>query len=286
MKIVYFTGGTVGAGHFVRGIAIGRALARAGLDCDYRMIGPRLPFATARRDDYEAVELRSDPRLRDPRLVLTSELARRLDALRPDLLLVDLFWAPLRWLLPALACEAWLLVRLCPPRWLVGPPGLPFDGRRFRRILAIEPIDHPAVSEAIDPIVIANPDECRPPGALRERFGVAADEPVVALLHAGQRGEAARLAAAAPPGRLIVLDMFEPAPLFPAAEWLGGADRVVAGTGYNAYWEARWLGWSERSTFVPFPRSIDDQAHRLADFGAVRMRANGADTLALWIGAG
>ena len=71
--------------------------------------------------------------------------------------------------------------------------------------------------------------------------------------------------------------------VLPAAEWLGGADRVVCGGGYNAYWEARWLGYAERSTFVPFRRSIDDQASRLAMFRDHFPRENGADELARWI---
>lgn len=286
MRVVYFTAGTVGAGHLVRGIAIGRALDRAGFSGDYRMVGPPLPFAAAQRDDYETVELRSDATLRDPHLVMASELTRRLDALRPEVLLVDLFWAPLHWLLPALSCEPWLLLRLCPPRWLVGPPGMPFEPGRFRRVLAIEPFEHPAIGETIEPIVVANPEECRPIGALRERFGVPPGERLVAILHAGQRGEAAELATTAPPGRQVSLDLFEPGALFPAAEWLGGADHVVAGCGYNAFWEARWLGWAERTTFIPFPRSIDDQARRRATFGGHRPRRNGADALARLILAG
>jgi hypothetical protein len=127
VKVAYFTGGTVGAGHLVRGLAIGRGLARAGFAGEYRMLGPALPFPVARSSSgYETVEIQNDRTLRDRHLAQMSGLAQRLQALSPDLLLVDLFWAPLYWVLPSLSCEAWLLVRTCPPVWLQGPPDMPF----------------------------------------------------------------------------------------------------------------------------------------------------------------
>ena len=49
----------------------------------------------------------------------------------------------------------------------------------------------------------------------------------------------------------------------------------------NSVWEARWLGYAERTTFVPFPRGNDDQAARIA--GRVPMTENGADVLAGWM---
>lgn len=284
MRIAYFTAGTVGAGHLVRGLAIGRGLARAGFAGAYRMFGPRLPFPLAAAEErYEAVSIQTDPALRQRHLAPASELAERLRAFRPDLLLADLFWVPLYWVLPALDCPAWLLLRLCPPVWLQGPQGMPFDPGRFDRIVGIEPVDLPVLDDVVDPIVIANPEDCRPPEALRERLGVEEDARLTVVLHAGERGETERLIAAAAGETVTLFDLFAPGAPFPAAEWLGGADRIITGAGYNAYWEARWLGYAGRTTFLPFPRSIDDQAKRVTAFGSHQPQANGADTLARWI---
>lgn len=245
------------------------------------MFGPSLPYRL--HADYETVEVQTDAALRDRHLAQTSGLAQRLRDFAPDLLLVDLFWAPLRWVLPTLDVEAWLLLRTFPPPWLVGPPQSPFEPAQYQRIVAIEPISHPLIGEMIDPIVIANPDECRPPEALRERLGIPPGEELVAVLHAGERGEAEELRRAAGTDRPVLLDLFEEDGLFPAAEWLGGADRIVSGVGYNSFWEAHWLGYADRATFLPFRRAIDDQAFRLRELGGVRPRENGADTLARWI---
>jgi hypothetical protein len=286
VKVAYFTAGTVGVGHLVRGLAIRRALARAGFRGAYRMFGPPLPFAAAARCDYESLEIQAEAALRDPLRAAESALAGRLADFAPDLLLVDLFWAPLRWILPSLACEAWLLIRICPEVWLVGPPSSPFAPAQYRRIVAIEPVPLPEVETVIYPVVIANPDELEPPDGLRRKLGFAAGRELVVVVHAGERGEAQRLRAAAGVENPVVLDLFHGDALFPAAPWLAGADRVVAGAGYNAFWEAHWLGYADRTTFLAFPRSIDDQALRLETLAGAVPKENGADVLARWILAG
>lgn len=277
MRVAYFTAGTVGAGHLVRGIAIGRALARRAAGVDYRMVGPPLPYAASARDDYQVVAV-AEAELRDPERAGASELAAALRAFRPELLVIDLFWAPLRHVLPLADCEAWLLVRCCPRGWFGGPDDTRYDARRFARVIGIEPHRHTAIREEIAPIVVCNPDECRPTSALRERLGVPGDRRLVVATHAGVRGEIATVAAGA--ASAVRLDLYAPDALFPLAEWLPGADTVLSGAGYNAFWEARWLGYAARTRFTPLRRDIDDQAWRVHACGAYPMRANGADALA------
>lgn len=278
MRIAYFTAGTVGAGHLVRGLAVGRGLTRRGFDGEYRMFGPPLAYGIPPPPNHVAVAIAAEE-ARDPRRARESELARTLTEFRPDLLLIDMFWAPVRHFLPALGGEAWLLVRKCPGAWFVGPPDAPFAPGQFRRTLAIEPVRHLAITERIDPIVVCNPDECRPTTALRERLGVPPGETLTVVTHAGVAGEIDQIAPAAGAGA-VRCDLHAADPLFPLAEWLGGADRIHSGAGYNSYWEARWLGYAARTRFVPQRRRIDDQAWRIAACGDHVMQANGADVLA------
>lgn len=277
MRVAYFTAGTVGAGHLVRGHALGRALRRGGFSGEYRTFGPATPYPAAQDAEHRTLAIR-EPELRDPARAGTSEVATALRAFRPDVLLVDLFWAPLRHVLPLEGCECWLLVRTCPRAWFTGPPDTRFEPRQYKRVIAIEPFRHAAIRESTDPVVVANPGECRPPGALRARLGVPPGTSLVVAMHAGMPGELDALAA--PDATVVRLDLFDEHALFPAAEWLGDADQVIAGAGYNAFWEARWLGYAPRTRFTPFVRTIDDQAWRLNNCAAYPMRTNGADTLA------
>ena len=275
MRVAYFTAGTVGAGHLVRGHAIGRALGRCGFTGEYRAFGPPVPYPVAADVAYRPVAV--DAReLRDPARAVGSEIATALAEFRPDLLLVDLFWAPMRHVLPSLGCEAWLLLRTCPRAWFDGPPDTRFEARQFRRIIGIEPFRHAVIRESVDPIVVGNPDECRPRTALRERLGVPDGQPLTVTMHAGLAGELAQLGA----DQAHRLDLFADDALFPVAEWLPGADRILCAAGYNAFWEARWLGYADRTRFTPLARKIDDQGWRVANCAAHPMRANGADTLA------
>jgi hypothetical protein len=279
MRVAYFTAGTVGAGHLVRGLAMGRALRRRGFAGEYRAFGPATPYPVAAGHQHCALAIR-ETELRDPARAGASEVASALCEFRPDLLLVDLFWAPLRHVLPLDGCECWLLVRTCPRAWFTGPPDTRFEPRQYRRVIAIEPFRHAAIRESVDPVVVCNPDECRPPTALRERLGVPAERRLVVASHAGVAGE---LDALARDATVVRLDLFDEQALFPAAEWLGGADEVLTGGGYNAFWEARWLGYAPRTRFTPFARTIDDQAWRLTNCATYPMRTNGADTLAATI---
>jgi len=282
-RVAFFTAGTVGAGHLMRALAIGRALARAGSSARYRVIGPPLPYPVPAGLDYHAVPI--DPvELLDPARAPRSELAAELLGFMPQRLVVDLFWVPLVRLLPMTGCEAWLLVRRVPPVWFTGPPGVPFEPRMFTRVLAIEPGVEGPIDETIDPVLVSNPDECRPRGALRAHLGVAPSERLVVVHQAGKAGELDALLATVDAGEGRVV-RFAPTSSgfdgpFPLCEWLGDADALVSGAGYNAFWEAAWLGYAARTRFVPFPRDLDDQAWRVRTGAGNVPRNNGADVLA------
>jgi len=307
-RVAFFTGGTVGAGHLARSVAIERALARAGSRAEYASFGPRTSLRGGARPGHHALPIEPGE-LGDPARAKESALARALAAFAPDVLIVDLFWAPLRLLLPLPSCEAWLLVRRVPPVWLVGPAGHPFLREQYARVIAIEPgamdgsaadADAAHTVDAVDPIVMVNPEERRPAGALRDALGVARDESLHVVHQAGEPNEWSRLVSSAPHRPLHA---FAPArddapalsahpgvrlhdgdALFPLAAWLGDADTLLTGAGYNAYWESRWLGYDAKTTFVPLRRQIDDQSWRVRACASFAPRENGADTLVRQLG--
>ncbi len=282
-RVAYFTAGTVGAGDLLQGFSIERALARAGLEVEFRAFSPEPPFPYARYANYTPVPVRMQE-LQQASLAGASHLAHALLDFGPDILIVGQFWAPLRFILPLPDCEHWLLIRRCPDIWFEGPPEAPFDPTQYERIIAVEPLEYDVFTDRIDPGVICNPDECRPREALRELLNVEESRRLIVVSHAGEPGEIDEIPVRAGPDDLVVyFSLYDDQAPFPLCSWLSGADAVLCGAGYNTFWEARTLGYFDRTRFVPFSRQIDDQAWRVRECSAVRPKTNGADTLARWI---
>jgi len=291
MKLAYFTGGSAGAGHFVRGLAIWRALERAAVAGEMRMFVPTEPFAGlgSALEPLAPVICPIDPEeVLDPARAPDSKLAGALADYAPDLLLVDLFWAPVLHIKPLLGCEAWLLVRQCPAAWLRGTETTRFDPAQYTRIIGIEPLQHAEVREHIEPIVICNPDEAKTRAQVCERWGVDEGSRIVAISHAGLRGEIDLLLADqeadvdASENSMVVIqaDLHDEAATFPLAVWLPAVDRIFCMAGYNSYWESRWMGYAHKTRLRVAGRDIDDPLGRVKAGNGYEMHNNGADMLA------
>jgi hypothetical protein len=222
----------------------------------------------------------------DPARGPMSDLAAALMDYAPDLLIADLFWAPLLHIRPLLDCEAWLIVRSCPPIWLRGTQNVRFDPAQFERVIGIEGIEHEEIREHIDPIVICNPDEAKTRTELCEHWGVDERKRIVAISHAGLRGEIAALRADCMAGIeldetvIIQSDLHDEDAIFPLAVWLPVVDEIHCLAGYNSYWESRWMGYTDKTEFRVTKRKIDNPLGRISTGHSYEMRHNGADVLA------
>jgi hypothetical protein len=294
MKLAYFTGGTAGAGHLVRGIAIVRALERRGYRGESRLFIPAEPLAGLRLtlSTVAATVCRVDPEeVLDPLRAPSSDIAAALISFDPDLLIADLFWAPLLHILPLLDCKAWLLVRNCPPAWLRGTENVRLDASQYERIIGIEPLEHEEIREFVEPIVVCNPDDAKTRTELCEKWGVEEEARIVAISHAGLIGEIdileADRTAITEQGEqetvVIQTDLHAESAVFPMAPWLPAADQVFCFAGYNSYWESRWMGFAHKTRLRVAGRTIDDPLGRVRAGQSYEMRENGADVLARMI---
>jgi hypothetical protein len=227
----------------------------------------------------------------DPAVAPGTRLSLALQSFSPDLLIVDLFWAPLPHIRPLLQCEAWLVVRSCPDIWLRGTRKMQFDPRQYSRLIGIEPVCNDQIREFIDPIVICNPDEARQRADVCRHWNIDDSKHIVAISHAGLRGEIATLRSgqtentgSSDPSRSVIhADLHDKDAVFPLAPWLPGVDEVHCYAGYNGYWESRWMGYDKKTRFHVVNRRIDDPGLRLERGCDYAMKANGADMLARMI---
>jgi len=221
MRIAFFTATMGGAGHLVHALAVERGLRRQGFEGVFRVVGPEVPYPVEHGLDYVVGTV---PRaaFRAAEAALATAAARELLAFDPDVLLVDMFWAPLTHVLPALRGEAWLLLHTVPRSWLRGPLKNRFQPELFARVLATEPMRHHPELDAIPPVVVCNPDEQQPVMALKQHLGVPLDQHLTLVAQTGMPGELERLAEQAKEQGSVVcsLSLRQPGALR-TASWVG-----------------------------------------------------------------
>lgn len=292
MRIAYFTAGSLGAGHQVRGLALARALQRQRVNCELRLFLPVAPFPALEPllAPYQPqICPVSAEQLLDRKGAESSLLRQALQQYAPDVLIVDLFWAPLVHILPVLDCEAWLIVRSCPASWFDGTPRAQFDAAAYQRVIAIEPLENPVVRESVNPIVVCNPDEAKTREDFCARWSLSPDAHIAVITHAGLPDEIDELQstlqaqgrpASAAAMSIVRSDMHSADAIVPLAPWLPAVDQVFSAAGYNSYWEARWMGYAHKTTLMAIPRRIDNPQQRIGLAADFKMTANGADELA------
>lgn len=235
---------TVGLGHTMRFLAFRRALTRSGLTRH-----PTRPVS----------------------LEVVSTLTTAPELAQFDAVVVDCFAESFLRRFPHYSKPVFALFRWLPEHMLRHVvAALPSN----MVSVAIEPIVPVKTDYQVEPIVYSNPSEqtklvTQGLGAVvhSSRVEMMRDLPIDWLTEAGLQvlyyaGDVA--------GATV-----------PICDTLSTFERIVSGAGYNRYWESRWLGLDERTKFYALdgPRLVSDQHARLAEAGAHRMRANGADQL-------
>lgn len=252
----------------MRALALAEALGRRG--CQAVLLVPRRSAGWVRQRGLPAL---SPPELGEGRSHLSGTdrpsllgrwVARHLERLRPDLLVVDVFPRGVLGELAGLPLPPRVLVtRRVDPRYYLSVLGF-LEG--YRLILGSEP-PHPALARAlgrhpgwrrVPPILM---EDRLPAAEACRRLGL--EEPGLLVLGGGYPAEEEELYRAVRslgrPLRFFGLSVRGPEVVraFPAAAFLGAARRVVAGAGYHSYYEVCRAGVP--AVLVPRPRQLDDQ---------------------------
>ncbi len=285
MRILYYTSGTTGSGRVVIGASIGNALRRAGVQVDYRILSscPFAHLADRLGFDHREIPLEMSERL-GPEAWPGSELYAAIRQFHPDVLLVLLYWMPLQFILPELACRKVFLCWDAHPRYYTVPlpqGTLHFQPDQYHRLVKIEPFQAPFPAGEVNPLVIRGRDEILPRSEALRRLSLREEGRHCLFAFNGEPGEfeAARKAYSylEEQGYRMFYSTNYRSGIFPAVDYFSAFDLLVTGAGYNAFWEARYF--QKEAVFVPLPRRFEDQERRAGMYEDYTFERNGADQL-------
>ncbi len=291
MRVVFYTSGTTGSGRLVRGIAVGNALRRAGLDCEFTILNMS-PFAhLADAFGHRHVEIPPEPE-ED----LTGEtypgsaLYRNLIALDPDVLIVDLLWFSLHHFIDRFTCRKIFLSHWVKDDFFRVPlPGgtLRFRPEQYHQLLAIEPFDTPLPFDRINPVIIRNRDEILDRETALGKLGLSPDEKHCLYAFNGNPGDfdahRSKYAYLEDEGYAMTYSSNYRGGLFPAVDYFNAFDLVICAASYNQFWESRYFG--KQALFENISSRFSSSERRVKYYLRHRFETNGADELVERIGA-
>ena len=286
MNIVYYTSGTTGSGRIIRGIAIGNALKRANIDCEYTIVHssdfPRL--ITDSGFKQRLIPIESDEELSEDSFK-NSILFNTLNELSTDILIVDLMWFTLAEFIDTLQCKK---IFLCVNQHyyffsIKLPTGkLEFNPKQYDLLLKIEPFDSPYVMEEINPLIMLNPDEILSKDDACKSLGLDPGKNNALIAVNGKPGEFEEIRDSykhlADKGYHITTSSNHHGGLFPAVNYLNAFDLIVTGGGYSSFWETRFL--NKKAIYVPSERRFENITDRINLYSDYTFQTNGADQLA------
>jgi hypothetical protein len=287
VKILFQSSGIIGSGHIVFGLSIANAIRRAGLDWDYRMLSVHTPFEGLAERQGVAIDTiaAEDERRLGPGLWRDSALFTAIDAYKPDVLVVDLFWFALDSFIRELPCKKAIVIRQVDPAFFsmrTAERDLVFRPEDYDLVAAIEPgFDTPFASERFEPLIVRNRDEILPESSARKELGLAPDDQACFFGFNGNAWEGAEVWKSFDylegEGWKVLRSNNREGGLFPAVDWFNAFGLLVVGAGYNAFWEARYFG--KEAFFAPFTRNFEDQYRRVRLCSSYEPTENGADQL-------
>ena len=286
-RVLFFSAGTTGSGHIVRGLAVAAAFKRLGIQHEYAILSSDIPYARLATRLEVSVSVFPDEgeeALRRGRY-LDSSLFKAITAYAPDILIVEQFWHGLDAFIRELPCRKVLLtfqmdpvvfhLRIRENEYVLRPAD-------YDLILRTEPgYGVPFAAREINPMVLRNRGEILDLRAARADMGLADGERACLFACSGEEAQVAdawkSFSYLEGEGWKVIRSLHREGGLFPTIDWFNAFDLLVCGAGYNAFWEARWM--RKEAYFVPFPRRFENQARRIAQFSDYEFDTNGADEL-------
>ncbi len=274
-----------GSGHMVQGLSIANALRRRGVECEYIVVHGCGFSGLAEKLGVEHIKIRTEDEEKLSREnYSSSELYQTFISLKPDILLVDLFWFMIHYFIDELPCKKIFLCRQVADSTFSIPlesGTITFNPQSYDRVLALEPFASSIEMERINPIVIRNRDEIYPRDRALDLLGLKKKGKKCLFAFNGRPEEfeivKKQYSYLEDVGYTMVYSTNYEGGLFPAVDYFNAFDLIICGAGYNAFWEAMYF--EKEAIFVPLRRRFESQHRRIDECGGFNFTKNGADQL-------
>ncbi len=290
MKIVFYTSGTTGSGRIIKGISIGNALKRKGIDSDYTILSSSSFGFLADKFDIEHIEIPVEHEKKlTGKCYDKSELFCTISRLDPDILIVDLQWFTINGFIDDLPCKK---IFLCTNLNSEEKANLYFNIPLSDRILRFNPAKYDLIVEA-EPTFIPKPKLSINPLIIRNREEIFSKEDAIKYLEINHSNMVCLFAINGKPGEYIdALKTFSyledegyniiystnyEGGIFPVADYFNAFDLIVTSGGYNSFWEVQYF--KKEAIFIPAHRQFEDQKKRIDKCSGITFEENGADQL-------
>ena len=282
MRIVYYTSGLTGVGRLIHGMAIGNALRRKNIRCDYTILHTSPMGHLA--DDFDHLWIPIEmPEDLSEKNFHKSVLYKTLSRLKPDILLVNHLWYMLYHFSQEMPCKkVYLSDQAYESHFKLSLPGgdIAFKNEQYDRVFSIEPFKTGVPMEKINPLILRNRDEILSRETAMKRLGLG-----------GKRKAALYSFSASPEQYDRFLEKYSYLDdeyevirtssykngIFPAVDYFNAFDLVICGGGYNQVWEAVYF--KKKGIFEPLPMQFSDQSVRIKASKIFHFEENGADQL-------
>lgn len=288
LNILYYTSGVTGIGRLVHGMALYNALKRQGVSFSFTIISHALPGRAAVCDclGISHVEL---PRENHSSFSLEnyreSLLFQNIEALKPDILIVDRMWFSLHGFIDTLQCRKIFITSQVRDKFFTietDSAAITFDPCQYDHSIAIEPFRAPVELEIINPLIIRNHDEILSRKEALAGLGLTEKKPVCFMGLNFKEGFPEKLfrqyRKLKKEYQVIQSTNLQGEGIFPIADYYNAVDLVVSSATYNTFWEA--LYFDKEAVLETVPVEFCDQQQRLRECSGFEFTENGADQMA------
>lgn len=281
MKIIYYTSGITGIGRLLFGIAIGNALVRNRIECDYTILHTSHMGHLA--DDFHNIKVPIENEIElSEKYYHKSVLYKTLTKLKPDILLVNHQWFMLHNFMHALHCKKIYLSDMTVDdhfKVTLTDGEMTFNESQYDRIIAIEPFNSRIPMETINPMIIRNREEIySKEKALRLLDMTGEKKTALYSILPDESGDDpywekySYIEEEYEVIRLTLNNM-----IFPIVDYYNAFDLIISGGGYNNVWSAVYF--KKNALYEPVKKKFHDETLRVDVSRIFTFDINGADQL-------